>query len=111
MIQKNTGLGDNLTMPSPIQDQLEDGHAPVGQDDGCLASPTSVPTCCFCKATFNSDQALRQHKWEMIQKESKEKDKNPNKILKHVYCNICNKDFVSSTAGRQHWLQVSTANP
>lgn len=85
-------------------------------------------TCGYCKATFTTPEALRNHK---VSKRNDEAEKNfeegkkrrerhqekrwdlgfpkkdPPLLLTHVYCDICDRDFATHAAGSEHWSQVS----
>lgn len=103
-------------MSFPPHRSQEQSLISLEQDDGSLTTPAeAILTCVFCKATFGSKSALRLHKREMAAnertaRESKDDDAvSTNKIM-HIYCHICDKDFVSFNAGHLHWIQVSTGS-
>lgn len=60
-----------------------------------------VYKCVHCRATFSNEDALRHHKKQKADQESK-----TDQYVTHVYCHLCDLDFGSLGAGKIHWTQV-----
>lgn len=65
--------------------------------------PPGPPTCRFCNKIFRDDDALRAHK----QAKFFEEDRDENQVAIHIYCHICDLDFMTRVAGYHHYQQVS----
>ncbi|KAF3760156.1 hypothetical protein M406DRAFT_75684 [Cryphonectria parasitica EP155] len=86
-----------MASPSP-QEMMA---APRSQEQEM--SPPSM--CRFCHMSFNTDEDLRAHKKAKFLEE----DKDESTVAVHIYCHVCDKDFMTRGAARLHYCQSAAA--
>lgn len=60
--------------------------------------------CNYCRATFPDKKALKAHKIQANDDETRRKDQH----ITHLYCEYCDLDIKCGAAASDHWAQVSS---